>query len=821
MSALTQDLRYALRTFSNSPGATAVAVVVLSLGIGANAAIFSVTSALLLRSLPYKDPDHLVFIWETKLSKGMRHERLSPADFKDFLSQNQVLDQMGAIRSQSSVVIAGETPERIETAAVSPVIFDLLAMKPARGRSFAPDEDQPEKNHVAILSNGLWRRRFGQDPNILGKTFFLDGGAFTVVGVARSDFRVPASQSELWIPYTPKPSELLPENRVHRVPNMLVLAHLRPGISLNRAQSELRMIADGLAREYPDTNAGYSVDLVPLRGQLVGDIRPTLWMLMAAVLAVLLIACVNVAHLLLARAGAREKEIAVRTALGANPARLVRQLLTESVVLALMAGLFGLLLAYWGVWILEKFAPAGLPQAGQIASGELTLDWRVLIFTLGVSIFTGIAFGLAPALSCARSNLNLVLRSGGRGGTGGRARSRLRDVLMVCEVACSAALLVGAGLLLRSLLHLQEVNPGFRVDHILTMQLSLPPGRYSGLKVGLFYQQLLDRVARLPGVQEAGICRFLPLSGNDASLNFQIEGQPPLSDADQPRAKFRTASGGYFEALGIPLIRGRLFDSRDDQHTPKVAIVNETAARRYWPGDDPVGKRILSGMDEEQRSWSTIIGVVGDVKHSGLDAGVNPETYYHYLQVPPETVNIAEGTMALAIRTSANPDATASAVRQELRLLDPSQPVFSVQTMQHLLSNSIAQPRFRTFFVSVFAGLALILVALGLYGVVAYSVSQRITELGIRVALGAQPANILGLVLFRVAGLAAIGLAIGIGISLAGGRIISKFLFGVQPTDPITLGLVCLVILLVALTASLVPSLRAARVDPVITLRAE
>jgi len=820
MSALLQDLRYSFRTFSNNPGSTAVAIAVLGLGIGANAAIFSFTNAILFRSLPYKNPDRLVFVWENKLSRGMREEHLSAGDFRDFQSRNEVLDEMGAIRSQSSVVISRETPERIETAAVSPVIFRLLGMRPALGRPFASDENQPEKDHVAVLSYGLWQRRFGRDPNILGLTVLVDGASYTVIGVAPAGFRIPGNPSELWIPYSPKPEELGAAKRGESR-FLDVLASLRPGVSVARAQSELRSIAAALAREYPESNEGYSVDVVPLREQLLGDIRPTLWMLTAAVVAVLLIACVNVAHLLLARAGAREKEMAVRTALGANPARLVRQLLTESVVLALAGGLLGLLLAYWSGWILTKLAPAAISRVGEMAAGEITLDWRVLAFTFGVSILTGVAFGLAPALASARSNLNLILRSGGRGGTGGRTRSRVRDVLMVCEVAASAALLVGAGLLIRSFLHLEEVNPGFRADHVLTMQLSLPPARYPGQKIGQFYDQLLNRVGRLPGVEQAGICRFLPLAGDDASLNFQIEGEPHLSDADQPRAKFRTASGGYFQALGIPLLRGRLFDSRDNQQTPKVAIVNQTAARRYWPGENPVGKRILSALDEDQKAWSTVIGVVGDVKYSGLDAATNPETYYQYLQIPPETMNVAEGTMALAIRTSADPDAMASAVRQELRSLDPGQPVFDIQSMDQLLDSSIAQPRFRTFLVSAFAGLALLLVALGLYGVVAYAVSQRITELGIRVALGAQPSNIFSLVLSRVAALAGAGLAIGVVISLAGGRIMAKFLFGIQPADPITLALVALVILLVTVAASLGPVLRAARVDPVIALRAE
>jgi putative ABC transport system permease protein len=820
MSALWQDFRYSLRTFSNNPGSTIVAITVLGLGIGANAAIFSVTNATLFRALPYPNPGRLVFVWENKLSKGMHQEHVSAGDFNDLRAQNQVLDDMGAIRSQSSVLISGETPERIETAAVSPAVFKLLGMKPILGRAFAPDEDQPDKNHVALLSAGLWERHFGRDPNVLGTKVLVDGSSFTVVGVAPAGFRIPTSSSELWIPYTPKTEELAAAKRGESR-FLDVLASLRLGTTLARAQTELQAIAATFARQYPDSNEGYSVELVPLREQLIGNVRPTLWMLMAAVLAVLLIACVNVAHLLLARAGSREKEIAVRTALGANPARLVRQLLTESIVLALAAGLFGLLLAYWGSWLLARLAPLGLPQTRDMTAGELTLDWRVLAFTLGVSLLTGVAFGLAPALSSARSNLNLILRSGGRGGAGSRTRSRLRDILMVCEVASSAALLVGAGLLIRSFAHLEEVNPGFRADHLLTMQLSLPPLRYPGAKIGAFYEQLLQRVDRLPGVEQAGICRFLPLTGNDASLNFQIEGQPRLSDADQPRAKFRSASAGYFEAMRIPLLRGRLFDDRDTQGTPKVVIINQTAARRYWPGENPIGKRILSGVDEDQHSWSTIVGVVGDVKYSGLDSITSPETYYHYRQIPPDEMNVAEGTMALAIRTDGDPAAVASAVRGELHSLDPAQPLFNVRTMDQLVDNSVAQPRFRTFLVSAFAALALVLVALGLYGVVAYSVSQRVTELAIRVALGAEPAGILQLVLSRVAGLTLLGLVIGVAISFAGRGILARFLFGVSPADPLTLLLVCLLILSVAVGASLAPALRSTRVDPAIVLRSE
>jgi putative ABC transport system permease protein len=742
----------------------------------------------------------------------MRQIRVSWAEFQDFLERNRSFDELGVMRAQSSVLTAGEVPERLETASVSPDIFQILGMKPAQGRGFAPEEGRPGNNHVAVLSAGLWQRRFGSDPGILGRPLTLDGASYTIVGVAPADFRLPASLSELWIPYAPEPSDLLPDHRGDRF--LTMIGHLRSGVSIDQARSDLGIVAGQMAREHPNDNAGYGVNLVPLRDQLVGDIRPTLWMLMAAVAAVLLIACFNVAHLLLARAGAREKEIAVRTALGANPGRLLRQLLTESTVLALAAGCIGLLLAYLGTWILTKASPPGLAQAQQIS-----VDWRVLVFTLGVAIITGLGFGLAPALSSARSNLNLVLRSGGRGGTADRTRSRVRDVLMVCEVASSAALLIGAGLLIRSFLLLQDVKPGFRTDHLLTMQLSLPPARYKGAETGRFYERLLARLAQLPGVQTTGISRFLPLGGSDVGLNFQIEGEPQLSDADQPRAMFRTASAGYFAALSIPLIHGRLFDSRDAAGTPKVVLINQAAARRFWPHTNPVGKRILSGLDDNQ--WSTIIGVVGDVKHSGLDAAPEPETYYHYLQIPPPVMNLAEGTVALVIRTSTDPSAMIPAVRGELRTLDPNLPAYNVAAMEDVVKTSVAQPRFRTFLISAFAGLALVLAALGLYGVVSYSVSQRTVEMGIRVALGAQRGGILKLVVFRAAGLALLGLAIGVGLALGISRIFSRFLFGISAADPITLVTAIVIILAVAVIASLIPALKAVKVDPITALRAE
>lgn len=811
MRELAQDLRYGLRGFLRTPLATAVALTALMLGIGANSAIFNVVNAVLIRPLPYRDSANLVVVWTNQQSKGMRKEFVSPLDYRDFAGENHVFDRIGAFRIQPAV-LAGTEPERVRMASVSPILFDVLGARPVAGRWFASEEDQPSKNSVAILSEGFWRRRFAASPNALGQSLTLDGHSYAIVGIAPAGFRLGDNPSEIWIPYTPDPKQLAPLMRGYR--SLTVLAHLKPGVSLVQAQTEMREIARRMAQSNPETNTGYSVDVMPLEEQIVGNAGATLWTLFGAVLVVLLIACVNVANLLLARAGDREKEIAVRTSLGANPGRIVRQLLTESVLLSLAGGLLGLALAAWATPTLVKLAPLDLPRAQ-----EISLDWRVLAFTLGVSILTGLLFGLAPALASARTDLNSILKTSGRSTTGHRSRSRLRDILVVSEVASCVVLLIAAGLLIRSFVRLEDVNPGFRADRVLTMQLSLAEARYPGLKVGLFYQQLLDRVRNLPGVESAGACQFLPMSGRDVSLNFQIEGQPQANAANQPRAKLRAASAEYFSALGIPLLRGRLFDRSDDARTPKVAIINQLAAERYWPHQDPIGRRILSGVDDNQ--WSTIIGVVANVKHAGLDTDTSPETYYHYLQLPPEVMNYAESTMSLAIRTVGAPAALTAAVRQQVRALDPDLPVFNVKTMQEVVEGSIAQQRFRTRLLSVFAGLALWLASLGLYGVMAYSVTQRINELGVRAALGALPGDILGLIVGHGVRLAVFGIGIGLVIAFTGTRFISRLLFGVSAVDPLTFGGACLVVLAVAILASAVPAWRAIQVDPVTALRTE
>ena len=812
MKAVIQDVRFGLRTLLKNPGSTVVAVLALTLGIGANTAIFSVVSAVLLRPLPYQDPEHLVVVWNTKLSKGMHQERISALDFQDFVRQQQVFDLAGALRSQPAVLTGTDMAERVETAAVSPSLLGMLGLSPVLGRAFAAQEDEPGKNHLAIISDGLWRRRFGAASDILGKPLILDGIIYTIVGVIAPDVRLPDTPSEVWIPYTPDPKELAPDKRAYHF--LRVIAHLKTGVTLEQAQDDMRRIARRLEEQYNETNAGYSVDLIPLREQLIGDIRPTLWTLIGAVVFVLLIACANVANLLLARAGAREKEIAVRTALGANPGRLVRQLLTESVLLSLLSGVGGLLLAYWGVSILE-----GLSSSSPDRITGVSIDWRVLVFTLGVSIVTGIIFGIAPALASIRTDLNSVLKTSGRSTTGHRRRTRVRNILVISEIACCVVLLAGAGLLIRSFLRLQQVNPGFRPDHVLTMQISLPEARYSGMKVGLFYKQLIERVQALPGAQAAGVSRYLPLGGSDASLNFQIESQPVVASADQPRAKYRAASPGYFSAMGIPLIRGRYFDQSDGERTPGVAIINEAMARRYWPNENPLGKRIQSGIADGK--WSTIVGVVGNVKHMGLDAATNEEMYYHYLQAPVALMSFVEGTMTVVVRTASDPAAMTAAIRNVVRALDPDQPVFNVKTMQELVQGSVAQQRFRALLWGVFAALALTLAAIGLYGVISYSVTQRVNELGVRTALGAQSGDILKLVVGQAARLAAIGIGIGVALALGLTRMLNQLLFGVGAMDPITFASTCIVIFGVALAASYIPALRATRVDPVIALRNE
>jgi putative ABC transport system permease protein len=810
MTTIVKDLRYGFRMLGKSPGSTVIAMVALALGIGATSSIFSVVNAVLVRPLPYHDSSRLAVIWETKLSKGIRQEKVSPPNYRDWLEQQRVFDMIAALREQPSVLAGSQLPERVETALISPRLFESLGVKATLGRTFFAEEDQAGRNRVTVMSYGLWQRRFGGDSGILGKNIVVDGNNFTIIGIMPRDFRMLDTASELWMPYTLDEKELS-QRGFH---TLMVIGHLKPGATLDLAVSEMRSIAGRIEQQYPDTNAGWSANIIPLREQMVGDIGPTLWTLLGAVLFVLLIACANVASLLLARAGSRDREIALRLALGAKPARLLRQLLTESVLLALAGGLLGLALAAGSISVLQKFGPSNLPRLA-----EINIDWRVLAFTLVVSVATGVVFGLAPALLILRGDLNSVLKTGSRGNTGSHSRARWRNALVVSEIASCVVLLAGAGLLIRSFTRLENVNPGFRPDHVLTMQIALPETRYSGQKIGLFYQQLVERLHALAGAQYAGIARNLPLSGADASLNFVIENRPVESSAEQSRAKYRAASADYFAALGIPLVRGRYFDRTDGEKTPGIVIINNTMARRFWPGEDPVGKRMKAGFNGSQ--WCTIVGIVGDVKHTGLDAETNAEMYYHYLQIPPELMGFVEGTMTLVLHTQAEPNSMVAAVRGEVQKLDADLAVFNVKSMQEMVGGSLAQPRFRTLLLGVFAGVALILAATGLYGVIAYAVTQRTNELGVRMALGAQKSDVLKLVVGEGAQLAGIGIGIGLLVALPLMRIISRLLFGVNAADPVTFGATALLIILVTVAASYLPALRAIKVDPVVALRSE
>lgn len=821
MQLFLSDLRYGWRMLLKDPGPTMVAALALTLAIGANSAIFSVVNGVLLRPMRYADASHLVVLWQTNLSKGLKKFYVSPPDYKDWSEQQHSFDQIAAYRTQPGVLTGRSLPEHVESAVVSPDIFRLLGANPIIGRTFFPEENQPGKNHVAILSYGQWQRRFGGDPAILGKTLTLDGNDYAIVGVADPKFQLIDTKSEIWIPYTLDAKELLEmgENNSasatrSAMHTLKVIGRLKPGVSIRQARQEMQSIARGLERQYPDTNTGWGVNPVPLQEELVGNVGSTLLTLLGAVGFVLLIACTNVANLLLARTSSRQKEIAIRTALGAGRFRIVRQLLSESLLLALVSGALGLLLAYWGVRALVALSPGNIPRID-----EISVDGYVLLFTFVVSILTGLLFGLGPAITASRAHVNEILKAAGRSSMASVTSRRVRNILVIVEVAMSVVLLIGAGLMIRSFAELQRVNPGFQSDHVLTMQLTLPEARYSGLRVAQFYKLLLGRLHNVPGVETAGITRDVPLSGSDPSLNFIIEHRPTLPTAQQPRAKFRAVSSDYFAAMRVPLLKGRYFAASDAEQTPAVAIINDTLASRDFPGEEPLGQRMQTGFDGSP--WYTIVGVIGNVKHGGLDSEPNSEMYFPYLQVPPPLLSFVESTMTLVVRTNTEPSVMAHSVGAQVQALDPDEAVFKVATMDELLGESVAQPRFRTFLLGIFAAVALILASTGLYGVISYSVSQRSNELGIRAALGAKESDLLSLVLGEGARLAVIGVVIGLGLSFVLAGAISNLLYGVKSHDPLTFVAIPLLLLAVALFASYVPARRATHTDPNVALRQE
>ncbi len=811
---LGQDLRYGWRMLRRSPGFTAAAVVALALGIGANTAIFSVLDAVLLKPLPYEDPERLVKLWTRFRGIGIPGDRnwFSAPEFTDLRRLNQSLSHLAAISRGNYNISgsAGGVPERVEGAAVSPSLFPMLGVQSQIGRVFLNEEEQPGRDAVCLISHGLWQRRFGADRDLPGRTLVVNGRSFQVVGVLPAWFQYPA-EAEMWTPLAFTPEALAPNNRGSH--GLEVLARVKPALSLQQARADLEAAARTVteqSRDYPYRQFDFTFLMIPLLEEMVGDVKTALWILMGAVGFVLVIACANVANLQLARASAREREIAIRAALGAGRGRLVQQLLTESVLLALLGGLAGWLLARWGLRALVTMAAASFPR---VAGAEM--DWRVLGFTMLASLATGVLFGLAPAMQVSRQANSESLKEGGRGASAGAAPLRLRRLLVVGEVALSLALLVGAGLLLKSFLRLQQVDGGFRPQGVLTLRLMLPQARYpKPEQVRGFYRDLIDRVRTLPGVEAAGATVALPLSGGGGSGTTTVDSRAVSPDKASPEADWRAVTPGYFEAMGVALVRGRYFDDRDSEQAAPVAIIDETMANTYWPGEDPIGKRLKRGGAQSTNPWMTIVGVVRHVRYRTLEAASRTQLYWPHTQFPVRL-------MSMAVRTSQDPRSLAATIQKQVQALDPDQPIYRVATMEELVADSLARRRLSMLLLALFAGTALVLAAVGIYGVMAYSVEQRAHEIGIRMALGAERWHVLRLVLGQSLALTTAGVALGLAGSLALTRLLRTLLFNVQAHDLATFAAVAAGLSLVALAASYIPARRASRVDPMVALRYE
>ena len=799
-----QDLRYGLRALRKNPGFTAIAVITLALGIGANTAIFSVVNSVLLRPLPYPEPARLAMVYGISLQAAQEKSPLCEADFLDWKSQNQVFESLAGFSTNRFNYTGGEMPEQIEGAWVTSDFFSTLGVRPAMGRGFSPGEDQPGTPQTVVISDGFWRRYLGSNPNVIDQQITLNARAFTVIGVMPPGFLFPEKDIQLWA------AERLSATR--RGPYyMWGLGRLRPGATLESAQSEMDTIARRVQDQTNSATRDWTWTSISLSERIVGKIRPALLVLLVAVLFVLLIACANIANLLLARATAREKEMSVRIALGASRARLLRQLLTESLLLAAIGMAVGLPLAVWGIHLLVSVSPDDLPRLH-----EISIDGRVLGFTLLAAAVCGLIFGLAPALQSSRLNLNESLKEGGRGGADSPGRRRMRSALVVVEIAFSLMLLVGAGLMVQSFMRLQSVSPGFRPDHILTMHLTLPRARYdTDSKINDYYRQLIERVNTVRGVEAAGLSISLPPNNLEVSDSFSIEGKPWPPGVSDPIVPIVLTSPEYFSALGVPVLQGRGFNAIDKEGSPLVVIINQTLAERYFADESPIGKRFkIGGADRPRNPWLEIVGVVGDVKYSGLDA--RPEPAY-YMPLSQDTWR----AVYLVVRGPINPTSLVPAIREKIWELDKDMPIANIAAMDRLLAESVAQPRFRTLLLGIFAAVALVLASVGIYGVISYSVTQRTHEIGIRMALGAQARDVSMLVIRQGMALALIGVSIGLGASFALTRLMESLLFEVSTTDQATFAGVAALLIAVAVLACWIPARRASRVDPMVALRCE
>jgi putative ABC transport system permease protein len=811
MEAFRQDMRYGLRMLLAKPSFTLIAVLALALGIGVNSAIFSVVNGVLLKPLGYKEPEKLVRIWEKW--GGFDQGSVAYLNFKDWRERNQSFEKIAAARWTGFNLTGGDQPERVTGRQVSSEMLAVLGVTPAIGRDFRPDEDREGANKVALISDSLWQRRFGGDPGVIDQTLTLNDEPYQVVGVLPANFRY-FPKADVLVPIEATKERALKERSWH--PGIQVLARLKPDSSLAQARADMTAIAGALGQEYPDTNKEHWVTLTSLYDATVGDVRNLLLMLLAAVSFVLLIACANVANLMLARASARQKEIAIRSALGASRLRIVRLLITESVMLALVGGAIGLLVAYWGTGLALKALPDALPRVD-----DIKVDANVLLFTLAASIITGVVFGLAPALQASNPNLNETLKEGGRSGSSGR--QGLRGVLVVAEIAISLILLVGSGLLIRSFIALNHVSAGFDDQNMLTFDLSLSSKEYAEApKVRRFFKEFLEKIEVLPGVESAAATDLLPLGGSDSETQFYVTGRPKPSPSELPLAMNYITSPGYLKAMRIPLLKGRFFQEADTLTSAPAIVIDENMAAQYFPGEDPLGQHLSLPIKPTMDLEFQIIGVVGHVKQQNLDTAdgstVGTQMYLAMAQIPDEF--IFPGT-TMIVRTQADPAGYLSAVRSALTLMDGSATLSNAKTMEQLRGEMISDRRFTLILVGVFSALALVLASIGIYGVISYSVAQRTREIGIRMALGASRKQVLRMVVGAGAKLTVIGIAIGAVGALVLTQFIRSFLFGVSPSDPLTFAVIAALLAIVALLACWIPARRATKVDPMVALRYE
>ena len=812
METLISDLKHGTRLLLRNPGFTIVVILALALGIGANTAVFSVMNAVLLKPLPYSNPDHIVSVAGRFTGIGIPDDRnqFSPPELMDLRKFSTSFTDITALLAASYNIRVTDTPERVSGAQVTANFFRMLGINAQVGRTFAEDEDQNGKDGVVVIGYGLWQRRFASDRSVIGRTIQVSGRAFQIIGVTPQGFQFPAL-AEMWTPLVITDAQLTPNFRGNH--GLQVYARIKPELTLPQALTEMERVSQQImegAPNYPYKNFNFAVLIRPLLEDYVGDIRPALLMLMGAVALVLLIACCNVANMLMVRASARDREIGVRTALGASRPRLVRQLLTESLLLSAVGAILGILLARFGLSTIASMGGTAFPRLA-----TATLDFQTLAFTIGVTLLTGLVFGVVPALQISRGRTHEALKEGGRGSSAGSGHQRLRKLLVVGEVALSLALLAGSGLLIKSFMKLQEVDPGFKSEGVLTIRVALPGTRYSQPEqIRPFFRDLLDRVRKVPGVTFAGATNGLPLSGNGGSGTTTPDSKAGPADQPYLEADWRFITPGYFETVSTKLLAGRYFDEHDNETSAPVAIIDESMAKMYWPSEDPIGKRIKRGSTQSTAPWMTIVGVVKHVRLGSLERPSRVQLYMPHAQTPLTA-------MTLAIKTAGDMNAISGAVQRATMALDPEQPIYAVRPFDELLADSILRRRLIMVLLAVFAGIALTLAALGIYGVISYWVTQRSHEIGIRVALGASNGDVLRMVLGQSISVVALGVVAGLAGSLVVMRLMASLLFNVRAGDPVTFAIVCASLLAVGIVAGLIPALRATLVDPVHTLRRE